>query len=173
MMSNDQIISDLRFYHSLSSISQINIVPSLLYLRFLSSSQFYISDLYHSLSPISQIFIVLSVLYIISISFSQFYISYQYHSLSSLSQICQIFIILSVLCLRFLSSTHFYIWDLYHSLSSAASILCLNRIRPSRSIRCDVWIVERMRYRPTDRPTETDTASYRGALSHLKMDRRF
>ena len=25
--------------------------------------------------------------------------------------------------------------------------------RPSRPIRCDVWIVERMRYRPTDRPT--------------------
>ena len=32
-----------------------------------------------------------------------------------------------------------------------------------------MWIVERMRY-PTDRPTDrpTDTASYRGALSHLK-----
>ena len=35
-------------------------------------------------------------------------------------------------------------------------------------------IVERMRYRPTDRPTDrptnrpTDTASYRGALLHLK-----
>ena len=25
--------------------------------------------------------------------------------------------------------------------------------RPSRPIRCDVWIVERMRYQPTDRPT--------------------
>ena len=43
------------------------------------------------------------------------------------------------------------------------------RTRPSRPIRCNVWIVERMRY-PTDRPTNwpTDTASYRGALSHLK-----
>ena len=41
--------------------------------------------------------------------------------------------------------------------------------RPSRPIRCDVWIVERMRY-PTDRPTNrpTDTASYRGDLSHPK-----
>ena len=41
--------------------------------------------------------------------------------------------------------------------------------RPSRPIRCDVWIVKQMRY-PTDRPTDqpTDTASYRGALSHLK-----
>ena len=38
--------------------------------------------------------------------------------------------------------------------------------RPSRPKRCDVWIVEQMRYRPTDR--STDTASYRGALSHLK-----
>merc|ERR1712074_522345 len=38
--------------------------------------------------------------------------------------------------------------------------------RPSRPIRCAVWIVEQMRYRPTNRPT--DTASYRGALSHLK-----
>ena len=26
--------------------------------------------------------------------------------------------------------------------------------RPSRPIRCDVWIVERMRYRPTNRPTD-------------------
>ena len=40
------------------------------------------------------------------------------------------------------------------------------KTRPSRPIRCDVWIVERMRYRPTDQPT--DTASYRGALSHVK-----
>ena len=45
--------------------------------------------------------------------------------------------------------------------------------RPSRPIKYDVWIVERMRY-PTDQPTDrltdrpTDTASYRGALSHLK-----
>ena len=45
---------------------------------------------------------------------------------------------------------------------------------PSRPIRCDVWIVERMRYQPTNRPSNqptnrpTDTASYRGALSHLK-----
>ena len=41
---------------------------------------------------------------------------------------------------------------------------------PSRPIRCDMWIVERMRYptnRPADRPT--DTASYRGALSQLKI----
>ena len=43
--------------------------------------------------------------------------------------------------------------------------------RPSRPIRCDVWIVEWMRYRPTNRPT--DTASYRGALSHLKMKRGY
>jgi len=44
-------------------------------------------------------------------------------------------------------------------------------LRPCRPIRCDVWIVQRMRYRPTNRPTDqqTDTASYRGALSHLKM----
>ena len=42
------------------------------------------------------------------------------------------------------------------------------KTRPSRPIRCAVWIVERMRYRPTDRPT--DTASYRGALSHLKTE---
>ena len=36
-----------------------------------------------------------------------------------------------------------------------------------------VWIVERIRYRPTNRPTTdrpTDTASYRGALSHLITD---
>ena len=41
---------------------------------------------------------------------------------------------------------------------------------PSRPIRCDVWIVKRTRYRQTDRPTDqpTDTAIYRGALSHLK-----
>ena len=33
-----------------------------------------------------------------------------------------------------------------------------------------VWLVERMRY-PTNQPTDqlTDTASYRGALSHLKI----
>ena len=45
----------------------------------------------------------------------------------------------------------------------------LNKTRQSRPIRCDVWIVERLRY-PTGRPTNqpTDTASYRGALSHLK-----
>ena len=42
--------------------------------------------------------------------------------------------------------------------------LCLTWTRPSRPIRCDVLIVERMRYRPTNRRT----ASYRGALSHLK-----
>ena len=28
------------------------------------------------------------------------------------------------------------------------------RTRPSRPIRYDMWIVERMRYRQTDRPTE-------------------
>ena len=46
---------------------------------------------------------------------------------------------------------------------------CLGETRPSRLIRCDMWIVERMRYRPTNQPTNrpTDTASYRGALSHL------
>ena len=38
--------------------------------------------------------------------------------------------------------------------------------RPSRPMRCDVLIVERMRYRPTNRPT--DRASYRDAFSHLK-----
>ena len=32
-----------------------------------------------------------------------------------------------------------------------------------------VWIVERMRYQPTDQ--HTDTASYRGALSHLKIQK--
>ena len=37
--------------------------------------------------------------------------------------------------------------------------------RSSRPIRCDVWIVEQMRY-PTNR--QTDRASDRGALSHLK-----
>merc|ERR1712074_134300 len=44
------------------------------------------------------------------------------------------------------------------------------KTRPSRPIRCDVWIIERMRYRQTNQPTNqpTDTASYRGALSHLK-----
>ena len=30
------------------------------------------------------------------------------------------------------------------------------KTRPSRLIRCDVWIVELMRYRPTDRPRPTD-----------------
>ena len=33
-----------------------------------------------------------------------------------------------------------------------------------------MWIVERMRYRPTNRPT--DTASYRGSLSHLKNKKK-
>merc|ERR1712002_1334507 len=42
----------------------------------------------------------------------------------------------------------------------------MRETRPSRPKRCDVWIVERMRYQPTDRPT--DTASYKGVLSHLK-----
>ena len=32
--------------------------------------------------------------------------------------------------------------------------LKLHRRRPSRPIRCDMWIVERMRYRQTDRPTD-------------------
>ena len=40
------------------------------------------------------------------------------------------------------------------------------RTSPVRPIRCDLWIVEQMRY-PTNRPK--DTASYRGALSHLKI----
>ena len=42
--------------------------------------------------------------------------------------------------------------------------------RPSPPIRCDVWIVERMRY-PTDQQTHrpTDITSYRGALSPLKI----
>ena len=30
--------------------------------------------------------------------------------------------------------------------------------RPSRPIRCDVWIVERMRYRQTERPTDQPTS---------------
>ena len=30
----------------------------------------------------------------------------------------------------------------------------VNVTRPSRPIRCDVWIVERMRYQPTNRPTD-------------------
>ena len=44
------------------------------------------------------------------------------------------------------------------------------KTRSIRPIRCDMWIVERMRY-PTDQQTDqpTDTASYRGPLSHLKM----
>ena len=36
----------------------------------------------------------------------------------------------------------------------------VEKTRPSRPIRCDVWIVERMRYptdRPTDRPTDQRT----------------
>ena len=41
------------------------------------------------------------------------------------------------------------------------------KTRPSRPIRCDVLIVEQMRYRQTNRLT--DRASYRGALSLLKM----
>ena len=37
-----------------------------------------------------------------------------------------------------------------------------------------MWIVERMRYQPTDQPTNrpTDTAGYRGALSHLKRENK-
>ena len=47
----------------------------------------------------------------------------------------------------------------------------LNKTRPSRPIRCDMWIVERMQY-PTNQPTNqpTDTASYRGALSKQDSD---
>ena len=30
----------------------------------------------------------------------------------------------------------------------------IKKTRPSRPIRCAVWIVERMRYRPTDQPTD-------------------
>ena len=41
----------------------------------------------------------------------------------------------------------------------------IEKTRPSRPIRCDAWIVERIRY-PPNRPT--DRASNRGALSHLK-----
>ena len=39
--------------------------------------------------------------------------------------------------------------------------------RPSRPIRYNVWIVERMRY-PTDQPTNQRTQPVRGALLHLK-----
>ena len=44
------------------------------------------------------------------------------------------------------------------------------KTRPSRPIRCNVLILERMRYRRTDRQTNqpTDRASYSGALSQLK-----
>ena len=31
------------------------------------------------------------------------------------------------------------------------------KTRPSRPIRCDVWIVERMRYQPTNRQTDQRT----------------
>ena len=53
---------------------------------------------------------------------------------------------------------------------SSTMVMTNTSARPSRPIRCDVWIVERMRYRPTDRQTDrpTDTASYRDALLHLK-----
>ena len=44
-----------------------------------------------------------------------------------------------------------------------------DKANSSRPKRCEVWIIERMRY-PTDQPT--DTASYRGALSHLKKGRK-
>ena len=45
--------------------------------------------------------------------------------------------------------------------------------RPSRPIRCDVWIVDRMRY-PIDQQTDrlTDTNSCRGDLSHIKSYER-
>ena len=35
------------------------------------------------------------------------------------------------------------------------------KTRPSRPIRCDVWIIQRLRYQPTNQPTDraTDTAS--------------
>ena len=42
--------------------------------------------------------------------------------------------------------------------------LYLKERRPSRPIRCDVWIVERMRYptdRPTDQPTDGHSQLYR------------
>ena len=41
------------------------------------------------------------------------------------------------------------------------------KTRPSRPIRCDVLIVERMRY-PTDQPTDKPTQPVRGASSHPK-----
>ena len=84
----------------------------------------------------------------------------------------------------------FFTWDKYKEKKSwnQKPDFCLKRwskqsrklirTRPSRPIWCDVWIVERMHYQPTDRPTNqptnrltnqpTDTAGYRGALSHLK-----
>ena len=52
---------------------------------------------------------------------------------------------------------------LYDKNQISLFILTLPRIhgsmktRPSRPIRCAVWIVERMRYRPTDQPTDQRT----------------
>ena len=41
--------------------------------------------------------------------------------------------------------------------NSLNSHIALEKTRPSRPIRCDVWIVERMRDRPTDRLTNLPT----------------
>ena len=49
----------------------------------------------------------------------------------------------------------------------------MNAARPSGPIRCDVWIVKRMRYRPTNQPIDKrihPVIDYRGALSHLKLE---
>ena len=40
-----------------------------------------------------------------------------------------------------------------------AMVKTMKITRPSRPIRCDVWIVERMRY-PTDQPTNRPTAGH-------------
>ena len=52
------------------------------------------------------------------------------------------------------------------SKKSTRKMLKFHENKAKWANRCDVWIVERMRYRPTDGPT--DTAIYRGALSRLK-----
>ena len=48
--------------------------------------------------------------------------------------------------------------------------------RPNRPIRCAVWIIERMRYRPTIQPTNRPTNGldqlYASALAHLKSKNR-
>ena len=65
-------------------------------------------------------------------------------------------------------------WNRYSSSTTHKSVRFMKNVhkvktRPCRPIRCDVWIVERMRYQPTNRPTDRpkDTASYRGALSQI------